>query len=108
LRLIDRRRGRGAPARLRQFSDDLETLYGAVPSPHINYYPKGELRSAGSYSFDVHLGKAEHGSIRKTYVVIADEQGYREITDEADAEGILLKLPDGVRRVSNPVTVKRW
>ncbi|MFD5536682.1 hypothetical protein ACFWIJ_02195 [Streptomyces sp. NPDC127079] len=81
---------------------------GVSSPPHSNYYQKGELGSAGSYSYDVHLGNAEHGSIRKTYVVLADDEAYREMIDGADPEGVLLKLPDGVRRVSNPVTVKRW
>lgn len=83
-------------------------LDGVSSPPHTNYYPKGELGSAGSYSFDIHLGSAQHGSVRKTYVVLTDGDAYREITDGADSEGVLLKLPDGVRRVSNPVTVKRW
>ncbi|WP_327360040.1 hypothetical protein [Streptomyces sp. NBC_01296] len=78
------------------------------PVPHTNYYPKDDLGRPGPYNFDVHLSQAEPGSARTIYVVLTDDFSYRQLSENRNPDGSLLKLPNGARKVSNSVLVKRY
>ncbi|THA30678.1 hypothetical protein [Streptomyces sp. A1547] len=78
------------------------------PVPHTNYYPKDDLYTPGPYNFDVHLSPSEPGSARTTYVVLMDDFSYRQLSENRNPDGSLLKLPNGARKVSNSVLVKRY
>ncbi|MFE2141928.1 hypothetical protein ACFXA3_09270 [Streptomyces sp. NPDC059456] len=78
------------------------------PVPHTNYYPKDDLTRPGPYTFDVHLSSSEPGSARTIYVVLMDGFAYRQLSENRNPDGSLLKLPNGARKVSNSVLVKRY
>ncbi|ATZ22129.1 hypothetical protein SLAV_38395 [Streptomyces lavendulae subsp. lavendulae] len=78
------------------------------PVPHTNYYHKDDLGRPGPYTFDVHLSQAVPGSARTIYVVLTDDFSYRQLSDNRNPDGSLLKLPNGARKVSNSVLVKRY
>ncbi|MFE2475232.1 hypothetical protein [Streptomyces sp. NPDC059389] len=78
------------------------------PVPHTNYYPKDDLGRPGPYTFDVHLSSSEPGSARTIYVVLMDGFAYRQLSENRNPDGSLLKLPNGARKVSNSVLVKRY
>ncbi|MFE2142302.1 hypothetical protein ACFXA3_11245 [Streptomyces sp. NPDC059456] len=77
------------------------------PVPHTNYYPKDDLGRPGPYTFNVHLSPSEPGSVRMIYVVLTDDFSYRQLSENRNPDGSLLKLPNGARKVSNSVLVKR-
>ncbi|MFD9486273.1 hypothetical protein ACFWBX_20280 [Streptomyces sp. NPDC059991] len=85
----------------------------AVPNvdpknPHPGFYPKEDLLRPGQATFEMDFSRAAHNSIHNIYVVLLDDSGYHELTQNMGADGQVLKLPPGTSRVSNLAPVKRF